>query len=156
MGKLNAKPVARAPSKSKVPPSKRPRTKPYNLGFPSNEELLELAKKYPLPRSFWEGDDDRSRLGLRYVRADVHEAGGRLLGHAILPEIPLDARLLDDGSLLVAGYHQIQLYCPRRPAPWWGCAWLPAFWLIVITGAAFVILTTRDLRRWYRPRMQSP
>jgi hypothetical protein len=61
MRKLKAKAVASPPSKSKVRPSKRPRTKPDKLGLPSNEELLELAKKHPVPKSFWEGDDDPSR-----------------------------------------------------------------------------------------------
>jgi len=62
MGKLKAKAVSKPPSKSKVRPLKRPRTKPGNLGFGSNEELLDLARKHPVPKSFWEGDDDPSRL----------------------------------------------------------------------------------------------
>jgi hypothetical protein len=62
MGKLKAKPVARPPSKSKARQSRRPRAKPNNLGFPSNKELLELARKHPVPKSFWEGDDDPSKL----------------------------------------------------------------------------------------------
>jgi hypothetical protein len=91
-------------------------------------------------------------IGGGNVRADVYEsAGARLIGHAILPELPLDARLLDDGSLIVVGYHQVQVYRARRPPTWWGWAWLPAAWAVAVAGAAVVGLGVRDVRRWYWP-----
>jgi hypothetical protein len=138
-------PVARL-----VQPGVRGGPQPTDVGGPGRIALHKVRVASPDGRQYSELGH-----GKGYIRADMFEATGRSLGHAILPELPLDSRLLDDGSLLVVGYHQIQLYRPRRPAPWWGCAWLPAFWAVIITGAAFVMLKTRDLRRWYRPPMPS-
>jgi len=40
----------------------------------------------------------------------------------------------------------IRIWSRRRPEYWWGIAWLPEFWIALLSGGALVVIAARRLR----------
>jgi len=40
----------------------------------------------------------------------------------------------------------VRVYSRRRPEPWWGIAWLPEFWIALVSGVGLVAMAVRHLR----------
>ena len=66
-----------------------------------------------------------------------------LQGHS-LPVV--SAAYSPDGKHIVTASvdKTARLYRRRRPEYWWGVAWLPEFWLMIVLGGALVVNLWRD------------
>lgn len=65
----------------------------------------------------------------------------------------------DGRRVLFCGYNPegkgSTLWYRRRPEPWWGVAWLPEFWVALVSAAALLGLTVQALRRPTVPAPES-
>ena len=43
-------------------------------------------------------------------------------------------------------HYVVRLWSRRRPEYWWGIAWLPEFWIALLSGGALVVIAIRRLR----------
>ncbi|HLX64587.1 MAG TPA: hypothetical protein VKX17_25160 [Planctomycetota bacterium] len=134
----------------------------------------ELVEQHRTPKDGWSRSVSFSIGGFRW-RDQISPDGSRVLrlkGLQIVLEDNVAKRSLEmlpgfemnedtatasfspDGAQIVAGNwrfrNELFVWKRRRPEYWWGIAWLPEFWLLVILTSAFLwslLRDRRDLRR---------
>jgi WD40 repeat protein len=52
----------------------------------------------------------------------------------------------DGNHLLARRGQKVQIWSRRRPEYWWGIAWLPEFWIALLSGGALLVIAARRLR----------
>jgi WD40 repeat protein len=60
--------------------------------------------------------------------------------------IGLSALFDAEGRVVLLLNDGVQIYSRRRPEYWWGIAWLPEFWVALLSGGALVVIAVRRLR----------
>jgi WD40 repeat protein len=52
------------------------------------------------------------------------------------------------GQYIATGHEDgsVRLWIRRRPEWWWGIAWLPEFWVALLSGGALLVIAARHLR----------
>lgn len=68
--------------------------------------------------------------------------------------MPAQFLCVDDGkSIFVTGDESPpSIWSRRRPEYWWGIAWLPEFWVALVSGGALLVIAARNLRRRFAPK----
>lgn len=115
------------------------------FGVDNNAYIWDLSTGKPViilsGNEGWVGNVDFSPDGRRAVTSDGNNPlrlwdleTGEILETW---EFHRSATFLSNGDLVTQG-DCVQRWHRRRPEPWWGIAWLPEFWLMVLLGIVFV------------------
>ncbi|TFH61467.1 MAG: WD40 repeat domain-containing protein [Gemmatimonadales bacterium] len=65
-----------------------------------------------------------------------------------------DVAVSPDGLRIASTGAAVRIWHRRRPEYWWGIAWLPEFWIVLLSGGGLLLIGIRNLRK--RPRSPSP
>ena len=78
------------------------------------------------------------------MAADISVSGeNRTLG---VPVFSMDSRRV----ALTVGESGLGVWSRRRPEPWWGIAWLPEFWIALVSGTALLYLGCCSFSRQFQ------
>lgn len=73
------------------------------------------------------------------------------------PSVLLISQFLDDNEHLVShGQRSVTIWQRRRPERWWGIAWLPEFWALVVCAAALIWSIQRDRKLLMQKHISKP